>query len=72
MLHFDAFAKKLLSPVHLKYFSAHIHIQVVVKYLEFSRMHEDVKFKFGVTARKIDIEKNVHENHYETARNKLK
>jgi hypothetical protein len=30
---FDAFANKLLSTAHLKYFSAYIHIDVVVKSL---------------------------------------
>jgi hypothetical protein len=31
MLHFDAFANKLLSTVRLKYFNAYVHIDVVVK-----------------------------------------
>jgi hypothetical protein len=61
MLHFDAFANKLLSTVHLKYFSAHIHTDVVVKSSQLSSMHEDVKFKFislfGVTAQKLDMKK---------------
>jgi hypothetical protein len=43
---FDAFANKLLSTAHLKYFSAYIHIDVVVKSSQLSSMHEDVKFKF--------------------------
>jgi hypothetical protein len=59
MLHFDAFANKLLSTVRLKYFSAYVHIDVVVKSSELSSMHEDVKFKFislfGVTAQKLDM-----------------
>jgi hypothetical protein len=33
---FDAFANKLLSTVHLRYFSAYIHIDVIVKSLELS------------------------------------
>jgi hypothetical protein len=59
MLHFDAFANKLLSTVRLKYFSTYVHIDVVVKSSELSNMHEDVKFKFislfGVTAQKLDM-----------------
>jgi hypothetical protein len=59
MLHFDAFANKLLSTVHLKDFSAYVHIAVVVKSSELSREHEDVKFKFislfGVAAQKLDM-----------------
>jgi hypothetical protein len=59
MLHFDAFANKLLSTVRLKYFSAYVHIDVVVKSSELSSMHEDVKFEFislfGVTAQKLDM-----------------
>jgi hypothetical protein len=55
MLHFDAFANKLLSTVRLKYFSAY----VVVTSSELSSMHEDLKFKFissfGVTAQKLDL-----------------
>jgi hypothetical protein len=31
LLHFDAFANKLLSTFRLKYFSAVVHIDVVVK-----------------------------------------
>jgi hypothetical protein len=42
------------SPTNLKYFSAYIHT-AVVKSLEFSSMNEDVKFKFGVTAQKLNI-----------------
>jgi hypothetical protein len=52
MLHFDAFANKLLSTVRLKNFSAYVHIDVVVKSSELSSMHEDVKFRlisvFGI------------------------
>jgi hypothetical protein len=59
MLHFDAFANKLLSTVRLKCFSAYVHINVVVKSSELSSMHEDVTFKFislfGVTAQKLDM-----------------
>jgi hypothetical protein len=57
MLHFDAFANKLLSAVRLKYFGAYVHIDVVVKSLKLSSMHEDVKFisLFGVTAEKLDM-----------------
>jgi hypothetical protein len=40
---FDAFTNNLLSTVHLKYFSAYIHIDVIVESLELSSMHEDVK-----------------------------
>jgi hypothetical protein len=55
MLHFDAFAKKLLSTVRLKYCSsAYVCIDVVVKYSEMSSKHGDDQFKFislfGVTA----------------------
>jgi hypothetical protein len=46
MLLFDAFANKLLSTVRLKYISAYVHIDVVVKSSELSSMHEGVKFKF--------------------------
>jgi hypothetical protein len=45
MLHFDTFANKLLSIVRVKYFSAYVNIDVVVKSSESSSMH-DVKFKF--------------------------
>jgi hypothetical protein len=59
MLHFDAFANKLLSNDRLKYFSDYAHIDVVVKSSELSSMHEDAKFKFislfGVTAQKLDM-----------------
>jgi hypothetical protein len=59
MLHFDAFANKLLSTVRLKSFSAYIHIYVVVKSLEMPSMHADVRFKFislfDVTAQKLDM-----------------
>jgi hypothetical protein len=59
ILHFDAFADKLLSTFRLKYFSAYVHIDVVVKSLELSSRHEDVKFKFvslfGFTAQKLDV-----------------
>jgi hypothetical protein len=59
MLHFDAFANKLLSTARLKYFSAYVQIDVVVKSSELSSMHEDVKFKFicffCVTAQKLDM-----------------
>jgi hypothetical protein len=34
IVNFDAFANKLLSTVHLRYFSAYIHIDVIVKSLE--------------------------------------
>jgi hypothetical protein len=49
MSHFDAFANKLLSTVHLKYFNAYVQIDVVVKSSELSSRpkHEDVKFKFN-------------------------
>jgi hypothetical protein len=46
MLHFDAFANKLLLTVRLKYFSAYVHIGGVVKSSELSSVHEDVKFNF--------------------------
>jgi hypothetical protein len=56
---FDAFANKLLSTVRLKYFSAYVHIDVVMKSSEFSSVHKDVKFKFislyGVAAQKLDM-----------------
>jgi hypothetical protein len=59
VLHFDAFANKLLSTVRLIYFRVHVHIDVVVKSSELSSMHEDVKFKFislfGVTAQMLDM-----------------
>jgi hypothetical protein len=59
MLHFDAFANKLLSNVRLKDFNAYVHIDVVVKSSELSSMHEDVKFKFisllGVTVKNLDM-----------------
>jgi hypothetical protein len=56
MLHFSVFAKRLLSIVHLKFFSAYIHFDVV-KSSELSIMHEDVKFIsfFGVTAQKLNM-----------------
>jgi hypothetical protein len=44
MLHFDAFANKLLSVVRLEYFGAYVHIDVVVKSSELSSVHEDAKF----------------------------
>jgi hypothetical protein len=59
LLHFDAFANKLLSTVRPKYFSAYVRFDVVVKALELSSMDEDVKFKFlgllGVAAQKPDM-----------------
>jgi hypothetical protein len=59
MLHFDAFANKLLSTVRLKHFSAYVHIDVVMKSSELSNMHADVKFKFislfGVTVQTLDM-----------------
>jgi hypothetical protein len=64
MLHFDALANKLLSTVRLKYFSAYVHTDFVVKSLELSSMHGDVKLKFnslfGVTPQKVDMKNNVH------------
>jgi hypothetical protein len=58
MLHFDAFANKLLPTVRLKYFNAYVHIEVVVKFSELLSLDEDVKFKFislfDVTAQKLD------------------
>jgi hypothetical protein len=52
---FDAFTNKLLSTAHLKYCSAYIQIDVVVK----SSVHEDVKFKFislfDAAAQKLDM-----------------
>jgi hypothetical protein len=42
MLHFDAFANKLLSTVRPKYFSAYVHIDVIVGSTELSSMREDV------------------------------
>jgi hypothetical protein len=51
--------KKLLSTVRLKYFSAYVYTDVVVKFLELTSMHADVKYKFirsfGVTAQKLDM-----------------
>jgi hypothetical protein len=60
---FYAFANKLLSDVQLKYFSAYILTDVVIKSLELSSRHEDVKFinLFGVAAQKVDV-KIVHMN----------
>jgi hypothetical protein len=59
-LYFDTCAKQLLLTFGLKYFSAYVHIDVVVKYLQMSNIHEDVKFKFisyvCVTAQKRHIE----------------
>jgi hypothetical protein len=59
MLHFDAFANKLLSAFRLKYFSVYVHTDVVVKSSELSGVYADVKFKFislfGVTAQKLDM-----------------
>jgi hypothetical protein len=59
MLHFDAFANKLLSTFRLKYFSAYVHIDVVVKSSELSNKSEDVKFEFislfVVAAQKLDM-----------------
>jgi hypothetical protein len=59
MLHFDSFANKLLSTVRLKYSSANVHTDVVVKSSELSSMHEDVTFKFfslcSVAAQKLDM-----------------
>jgi hypothetical protein len=59
MLHFDSLANKLLSTVRLKYSSANVHTDVVVKSSELSSMHEDVTFLFislfGVTAQKLDM-----------------
>jgi hypothetical protein len=59
MLYFDAFANKLLSTVRHKYFSAYVHIDVVMKSSELSSMHEYVKFKFislfGVTPQKLHM-----------------
>jgi hypothetical protein len=61
VLHFDAFANKLLSNVRLKCFSAYVHIDVVVKSSELSNMHADVKFYFislfGVAAQKLDMKR---------------
>jgi hypothetical protein len=76
MLHFDAFANKLLSTVRLKYFNAYVHIDVVVKSSELSSMHEDVKFKFNqfiwCYSPKAGYENDVHKNHYKSVRNELK
>jgi hypothetical protein len=51
--------KKLLSTVRLKFFSADVHIDVVVKSSELFCMHGDVKFKFinsfGATAQQLDM-----------------
>jgi hypothetical protein len=59
MLHFDAYANKLLSTVRLKSFSAYVHIDVVVKFSELSSFREGVKFNFinllGVAAQKLDM-----------------
>jgi hypothetical protein len=59
-LYFDTCAKQLLLTFVLKYFSAYVHIDVVVKCSLMSNMHEDVKFKFisyiFVTAQKRHME----------------
>jgi hypothetical protein len=59
MLHFEAFANRLLSAVRLTYFSAYVHIDIVVKCSKLLSMHEDIKFRFisvfGVTAQKPDM-----------------
>jgi hypothetical protein len=61
---FDTLANKLLSTAHLKYFSAYVHIDVMVKSLELSSIHEDVKFKFislfGVAAQQLDMKIRCH------------
>jgi hypothetical protein len=70
MLHFDAFANKLLSTGRLKYFSAYVHIDGVTKSSEFSNVHNDVKFKFislyGVAAQKLDMKIMYIKNYYKT------
>jgi hypothetical protein len=44
---FDAFVNKLLSTVHLRYFIVYIHINVIVKSLEWSGMRVNVQGFFG-------------------------
>jgi uncharacterized membrane protein len=39
---FDVFAKKFLLTVHLKYFIAYIHLDLIVITLELSSMHVDI------------------------------
>jgi hypothetical protein len=60
LLYFDTCANQLLLTLRLKYFSAYVHIDVVVKYALMSNMHEDVKFQFisffCVTAQKLHTE----------------
>jgi hypothetical protein len=59
LLYFDTCANQLLSSFRLKYFSAYVHTDVVVKYSYMSNMHEDVKFKFirlfSATIQKLDM-----------------
>jgi hypothetical protein len=59
-LYFDTCVNQLLLTYRLNYFSAYVHIDVVVKFSSMSNMHEDVKIKFisffCVTAQKLDME----------------
>jgi hypothetical protein len=74
-IYFDTCANQLLLTSRLKYFSAYVHIDVVVKYSLMSNMQEDVKFKFisyvCVTAQKLHMEIRCIKDHYKSVRNEL-
>jgi hypothetical protein len=76
MLHFDAFANKLmLSTFRLKYFRAYVHIDVVVKSSDLPSMHEDVRYQFiWCYSPKAGYENDVHKNHCKSVsvRNEIK
>jgi hypothetical protein len=60
LVYFDRCANQLLLTFRLKYFSAYVRIDIVVKYSQMSNMHAYVKFKFisyfCVTAQKLHME----------------